>query len=334
MRAGPLQRAQAARVAGCPSEVPAAECAVDPKTDCPTAGPIAATPPQRCVPSPSSRPQVDTTVGPAGATRCAANFFVEAQVPKGAVAYEAVWYSTFGLGTRWFTNGTPHPGKITGIGATFDVPKGDVAWSASYSDCGAPSALYVRDSGMGDRLEVPGRAAIAVTIEGTNKPAPKIHMRADCPSGSTTVTDDQGDWQLPARPWPHARSRRSSIPAMSAVPACWVLNVSRETSTTSTSRYSCRRRARLRRLRYSTTLCKVETSHGRSRCGMSVEGCRRRTTSARKARSKPGPCGAFACGDQGRHRAHPGRLLRAQRKANEGRQSHSGLRLRLSRPSS
>ncbi len=187
-RGGPV-----ARAAGCPSEVPAGECAVDGKTGCPLAGPIAATPPLRCVPIPSSLPQVDTTVGTPPDTRCAANFFVQVKLRPGLVSYEAVWYSTFGLGTRWWSSpGTVFPGRILGIGAYYKVPKGYAAWSASYSDCGAPPPMTYGTAAWGieSRYEVSGR----VTDQGAA--APQVKIRASCPSGGTTDTDVHGDYSF------------------------------------------------------------------------------------------------------------------------------------------
>lgn len=171
--------------ASCPV---ARQCNVDPDTDCPTLGPMSATPPDQCVALPTSLQQVDTTVGTPPNTRCAANFFVQVKLQPGLVSYEAVWYSTFGLGTRWWSSpGTVWPGRILGIGAYYSVPKGYAAWSASYSNCGAPPAGTYGTAGW-------GVAGCEFAFEGTGGSGSSITTRQPA-DASTTPTQQQQQTQ-------------------------------------------------------------------------------------------------------------------------------------------
>lgn len=90
--------------------------------------------------------------------------------------YEAVWWSNFGLGTRWWSApGTTYPGTVLGIGYRYPVPKGYAAWSAAYGDCAAPAKTYgVSAWGVTDRWEVGGY----VTYAGTGKPAAGVSTTA------------------------------------------------------------------------------------------------------------------------------------------------------------
>jgi hypothetical protein len=96
-------------------------------TGCPADGPVQATPPDQCVSIPS---RLRVTVKTSG-NSCVQNEYVEVKVPA-RLSYEAVWYSTIGLGTRWWSSpGTRYPHKVTGLGAKYKVPKGWSAWSAA-----------------------------------------------------------------------------------------------------------------------------------------------------------------------------------------------------------
>lgn len=96
-------------------------------TGCPEGGPLTATPPQQCLAIPSELVTIVTNRGQS----CVVNDYVQVKVPK-RLSYEAVWYSTIGLGTRWWTNpGTGYPRKVTGLGARYKVPKGWEAWSGA-----------------------------------------------------------------------------------------------------------------------------------------------------------------------------------------------------------
>src|SRR5690349_6653896 len=101
--------------AACPV---AGQCGVNSGTGCPTLGPLQPSPPLKCVPL-SSNLVVRVTHDPIGGG-CAQNEYVQVQLIKHLVAYEAVWYSTIGLGTRWWTNpGTLGPLSVTGEGDSY-----------------------------------------------------------------------------------------------------------------------------------------------------------------------------------------------------------------------
>lgn len=115
-------------------------------TYCPTAGPLRATPPNQCVAIPSELVVITKT----SQGRCLQNEYIQVKVPA-KLSYEAVWWSTVGLGTRWWKNpGTRYPHKVTGLGAKYKVPKGWSAWSAGggsgpAGSCHLPAGTYGTD---------------------------------------------------------------------------------------------------------------------------------------------------------------------------------------------
>jgi hypothetical protein len=107
----------------------AGQCGVNAKTGCPVDGPLIVSPPAICVGLGSSLVTIATQGSGGG---CVTNDYVQVAVPKGISSYEAVWYSTIGLGTRWWSSpGTVGPASVTGEGAKYRVPNGFAAWSAA-----------------------------------------------------------------------------------------------------------------------------------------------------------------------------------------------------------
>ncbi|MBS1889078.1 MAG: hypothetical protein JSU06_18020 [Actinobacteria bacterium] len=106
------------------------QCGVDAQTHCPTAGPLQPEAPDHCESIPGQL-VVIVTNEPGGG--CVQNDYVQVQVPPGVEEYEAVWYSTIGLGTRWWdqSEATEGPESVTGEGATYQVPVGSAAWSGA-----------------------------------------------------------------------------------------------------------------------------------------------------------------------------------------------------------
>ncbi len=125
-----LRGRSVAQSAPCPSPpLPASDCAVNPQTGCPEAGPIAATPPLSCVPLRATLVDLVTTAG----GRCVENEYLQVQLIPGLVSYEAVWYWYSGFdGSRWWSSpGTTWPDSVIGEGGdSYPVPKGYAAWSA------------------------------------------------------------------------------------------------------------------------------------------------------------------------------------------------------------
>jgi hypothetical protein len=132
--------------AACPV---AGQCGTDPQTHCPTDGPIQdVTPPDVCESIPA---QLIVRVKNEPGGGCVQNEYIQVQVPSGVDEYEAVWYSSIGLGTRWWdqSDATVGPDAVTGEGDTYKVPVGDAAWSAAggasaAGDCSGspPSGTY------------------------------------------------------------------------------------------------------------------------------------------------------------------------------------------------
>src|SRR5579875_1699378 len=118
------------------------QCAVNSQTNCPSLGPLKPAPPQKCVSIPVSTFWVTAST----ASSCSVELIVKAQVPAGATEFEAVVYSTIGLGTRWWTypasaggaGAGAGPGqKITNGNASYTVPAGFYAWQVGGGSGGA-----------------------------------------------------------------------------------------------------------------------------------------------------------------------------------------------------
>lgn len=115
-------------LAGGRSALPTGSAATTLPTGCPQDGPLQATPPEQCLAIPSQLVTIVTNGSNGG---CVTNYYVQVTPPKGS-SYEAVWYSTIGLGTRWWTSpGTQYPDSVTGEGASYKVPRGSAAWSGA-----------------------------------------------------------------------------------------------------------------------------------------------------------------------------------------------------------
>jgi hypothetical protein len=117
-----------AHAASCP--IVTGQCGVNAKTKGPTSGPLVAQPHEKCLSIPAVL-KIIVTNEPGGG--CVQNEYVQVQPQPDMDEYEMVWYSTIGLGTRWWTNGdaTVGPGTVTGLRATYQVPKGYAAVSAA-----------------------------------------------------------------------------------------------------------------------------------------------------------------------------------------------------------
>ena len=189
-----LHVADGAVVANPGCDDPPGSCNVNPDNGCPTAGPVTAPSDQHCVPIPVQLVIEPMTVGPVGHTVCAGNYYVQVQLLPTLSDYEAVWWSDIGLGTRWWSApGTTSPGTVLGIGYRYSVPEGYAAWSAAYGDCGGtPGTFGVSAWGVTDRWEVSGQ----ITYSNTNKPAVGVSVTANCPSGYTTSTNDNGFYEF------------------------------------------------------------------------------------------------------------------------------------------
>jgi hypothetical protein len=121
------------------------QCTVDPKTNCPTMGPLQPSPGQRCV-------QLGSRVFFVNAVangRCATELLVRVRVPTSMTEYEAVVYSTVGLSTRWWSNPDKNgngsgwgPGQVvSAYGAvSYTVPAGFHAWQVAGGTSPAPCA--------------------------------------------------------------------------------------------------------------------------------------------------------------------------------------------------
>ena len=148
---------------------------------------------ERCVALPTTLIEI-TTNSDSG---CVQNEYIQIRVPKNVVDYAAVWYSSIGLGTRWWQGGaTLGPSPVTGLGATYSVPRGYGAWSGAggsggLGSCAPPPDTYgVAGWGVTAKYKIAGR----LTIAGSGQPAPNITVNANCPGGGTTVTDTEGDY--------------------------------------------------------------------------------------------------------------------------------------------
>ncbi len=181
-----------ARAASCPV---AGECGVNSQTGCPTDGPIQVVLPDRCVPLPTSLPDIVT---PEPGSRCVENEYIQVGVPRGIDQYEAVWYDSYG--SRWWTSpGTAGPNSITGEGGvTYMVPKGSAAWSAGGGSApaggcnGPPGSLGTAGWGVTEKYILSG----TLTVTGSAEAAPTITVQASCPGGGSTTTNEQGYYQF------------------------------------------------------------------------------------------------------------------------------------------
>ncbi len=154
---------------------------------------LSAGPNERCVALPTTLIEI-TTNSDGG---CVQNEYIQIRVPKNVVAYAAVWYSSIGLGTRWWEGGaTLGPSPVTGLGATYSAPRGYGAWSGaggsgSVGNCAPPPDTYgVAGWGVTAKYKIAGR----LTIAGSGQPAANITVNANCPGGGTTTTDTEGDY--------------------------------------------------------------------------------------------------------------------------------------------
>jgi hypothetical protein len=122
-----------AHMAACPI---AGQCGLNPKTHCPTRGPLQPRPPERCV---KLQARLFWVTHPGASGGCVEELIVQAKIPPGYHQYEAVVYSTIGLGTRWWskpvvasTGDGPGAGpgrRITAYGTvSYTVPAGHYAW--------------------------------------------------------------------------------------------------------------------------------------------------------------------------------------------------------------
>jgi hypothetical protein len=143
---GAMARAGAARESvhqssgACPI---AGQCTLDPKTSCPTQGPLQPTAGQHCVRLGSRVFFVKAVAN----NRCVTEVLVRVRVPAGLTEYEAVVYSTVGSGTRWWStpdkngNGAGWgPGQVvSAYGAVnYTVPAGFHAWQVGGGSSPAP----------------------------------------------------------------------------------------------------------------------------------------------------------------------------------------------------
>ena len=149
---------------------------------------------ERCVALPTTLIEI-TDYAPGGG--CVQNEYIQIRVPKDVVDYAAVWYSSIGLGTRWWQGGaTLGPASVTGDGATYKVPRGYGAWSgaggaSASGGCAPPPDTYgVAGWGVTAKYKIAGR----VTIAGSGQPAANITINASCPGGGTTKTDTEGNY--------------------------------------------------------------------------------------------------------------------------------------------
>ena len=179
--------------ASCPV---AGQCDVNAKTHCPTEGPLQPRPPEKCVSIPATL-KVIVTNEPGGG--CVQNEYVQVQLqPPNLDQYEMVWYSTVGLGTRWWTNSDARegPGSVTGEGAKYQVPKGYAAVSAAGGAGGPGSCSGSAPQGTygvaGWGVESCGAGAASAGVHAAAAfccPNPKItgHATRDTSTGDVSV---------------------------------------------------------------------------------------------------------------------------------------------------
>jgi hypothetical protein len=155
---------------------------------------LSAGPGEHCVSLPTSLVAI-TTSEPGGG--CVQNEYIQIRLPKNVVDYAAVWYSTIGLGTRWWSGGaTLGPNSVTGLGEKYQVPDGYGAWSGAGGSgasggCAPPTGtLGVAGWGVTGKYKISG----TLTTVGSGQPAPRIDMQASCPGGGRTTTDDNGNY--------------------------------------------------------------------------------------------------------------------------------------------
>ena len=195
----------------------AAGSPVDASTGCPKALPEYALndldlgPGLRCVSWPVST--FEQVSGGADGT-CGGATFILVPLSKNADGYFAFWNRTgpnadpspsepwvFVSNVRgpaedevWSTT-TITPGN-TGVDVNYDVPTGDGAWfvGAGGGTCSdvESSAGVARAWAVTYKREVSGQ----VTVAGPAGPAPGITMNASCPSGGTTTTDTNGNYEF------------------------------------------------------------------------------------------------------------------------------------------
>ena len=198
--AAQLRGAQAA-LSPCDDPSPG-ECTIDPKTDCPTAGPMQPSPGQHCVPIP-----VELVVVPLPKANEGCNLYIQVPLLATVSDYEAVEYSNIGLGSRWWPAGqfVTWPGAVTGIGGRYSPPKGYAAWTVSYGSCGTwPVAAW----GISPRWAVSGTITALsgctvsgqCLIPGVSVPAPGIAVQGACNDGGAAITTPQGFYSFLVRP--------------------------------------------------------------------------------------------------------------------------------------
>jgi hypothetical protein len=186
------------------------ECNIDPKTDCPTAGPMQPSPGQHCVPIPA-----ELVVVPLPKADEGCNLYIQVPLLPTVSNYEAVEYSNIGLGTRWWpaSQFVPWPGTVTGIGGRYSPPKGYAAWTSSYGGC---STWPVAAWGISPRWAVSGtitalsgctQSGCSLT-PGVTVPAPGIAAQGACNNGGAGVTTPQGFYSFLVSPG-HCTSPRN-----------------------------------------------------------------------------------------------------------------------------
>ena len=120
------------------------QCELDPATQCPKAGPVQTKAPGKCVPLPVTIFWIEAHGAGGG---CNYELIVQVAVTPADREYEAVVYSTIGLGTRYFPypRGENGPGAgpgetLTNYAATYTVPAGHHAWQVGGGSgaCGPP----------------------------------------------------------------------------------------------------------------------------------------------------------------------------------------------------
>jgi|GEM_PF-2700427 len=164
-------------------------------TGCPADGPIQATPPDQCVAIPSELP---VRVKYAKGGGCVQNEYIQVKVPA-RLDYEAVWYSTIGLGTRWWSApGTRYPHKVTGLGARYKVPKGWSAWSAAggSSASGGCGGLPAGTFGTAGWAVVGCNTPPLVPLTASLSRPPARGPDALSAGGSSGPSQDQENWQV------------------------------------------------------------------------------------------------------------------------------------------
>jgi hypothetical protein len=179
---------------------------------CPVGIGLAITPGEHCVSWPVSQfPQMS-----GNAKACGEALFMLTPLNPKIDEYVALWYGWPGskaspdAANPWlFTSdsGGPYAGEQTwsttaltpqntGVNVHYEVPAGSGAWFVGAGGGPGPCTPNIGIAAQGWAVTYKWKVSGQVTYAYTDKPAVGVTVTADCPSGGTTTTDDNGDYRF------------------------------------------------------------------------------------------------------------------------------------------